>query len=55
MKVCFTVDDETKIEFHEDEVEPEIVIRTNSDLIEIFGTKEDLKKFATDLYNQVHK
>lgn len=50
MKVCFSVDKKTKIEFHGEEVEPEIAIRTNEGLlIEIFGTKEDLKKFAGQL------
>lgn len=55
MKVCFYINSETKVEFHKDEAEPEIVIETSDGLIEVFGTSQDLKKFAKDLYEKVGK
>lgn len=52
-KVNIDVDSKTKVEFH-DEIEPEIAIHSDDGILEIFGTKKDLKAFATKLYNEVH-
>lgn len=48
------VDSKTKIEYSTD-LEPVIEITSDNGILEIFGTEEDLKEFATKLYNQVHK
>lgn len=55
MKVNFDINSKTVVEFHGDEVEPEIAIRTGEDLIEIFGSKEDLKSFVNKLYQAVNE
>lgn len=56
MKVCFSVDDKTKVEFYGEEIEPEMAIRTSEGLlIEIFGTKEDLIKFANEIHKTVNQ
>lgn len=51
----FSVDEQTKVEFHGEEIEPEIVIRTSDGLlVEIFGTKGELKTFAKNLHETVN-
>ncbi|WP_180953834.1 hypothetical protein [Bacillus sp. M6-12] len=56
MKVCFSVDHKTQVELEGKEIEPEIVIRTTEGLlVEIFGTEEGLKEFATKLYKATHE
>lgn len=53
MKICFDINKKVKVEFHGNEIEPEIAIRTENDLIEIFGKKEELITFAETLYESV--
>lgn len=56
MKFCFTIDDKVKVEFEGEEIEPEIAIRTSQGLlVEIFGTKEELIKFANELHKTVNQ
>lgn len=55
MKINFVVDDKTTVEFYGEEIETEneIAIRTEDGLIEIFGSKKELKRFANELYEKV--
>ena len=47
------MDDRTTVEFYGEEIENEIAIRTEDGLIEIFGSKKELKRFANELYEKV--
>lgn len=56
LKVNFSINNKTKVEYYDEEIEPEIVITTSEGvLVEIFGSKDELRHFANELYQVVNK